>query len=38
MPSLAQITFEKACMKNELRYVRQIYGSMNVITNAIATH
>jgi len=25
-------------MKNELRYVSNIYGGMNMITNAIATH
>ena len=35
MPGLAQINFLKVWMKNELR---NIYGSMNMITNAIATH
>jgi len=38
MPSLAQIIFLKFAWKMKCVVLGNIYGSMNMITNAIATH
>jgi len=38
MPSLAQINLEKLAWKMNCVMLGKIYGGMNVITNAIATH